>query len=137
MVKIQVDKKRRKNLQELHTATHILNYSTKKILGNHIWQHGSNLKEDKGTLDITHFENLSQEDIKKIENEVNKIIFQTLKMRIKTIPREEAEEKYGFTIYQGGAVPLKELRIVEVEGIDFEACGDYIYKKQNKLGFSK
>ena len=37
--------------------------------------------------------------------------------------RAEAERRFGFTLYQGGAVPGKELRIVEVEGFDVEACG--------------
>jgi len=39
------------------------------------------------------------------------------------MPRDEAEKSYGFKLYQGGAVPGSELRIVEVEGLDIEACG--------------
>ncbi len=39
------------------------------------------------------------------------------------LPRNVAEERYGFGIYQGGAIPGKNLRIVEIKGFDVEACG--------------
>lgn len=39
------------------------------------------------------------------------------------MPRSDAEKKYGMTIYQGGAVPGKSVRIVEIPGVDVEACG--------------
>ena len=61
-VEIKVDMKRRENLKRLHTATHIINFCSKQILGNHIWQNGSNLKEDSGSLDITHFEILKRDE---------------------------------------------------------------------------
>ncbi|MGA1872727.1 MAG: hypothetical protein ACMUHY_03565 [Thermoplasmatota archaeon] len=39
------------------------------------------------------------------------------------LPRNEAEERYGFRLYQGGAVPGERLRIVSIDGLDTEACG--------------
>ena len=56
-------KKRREILRKHHTATHIINYSARKILGSHVWQHGAEKDVDKARLDITHFENLNEEEI--------------------------------------------------------------------------
>ena len=50
MVKIKVDIENREKLKRLHTATHIINFCAKKVLGNHVWQNGSNLKAEIGTL---------------------------------------------------------------------------------------
>ncbi|GAJ19034.1 unnamed protein product, partial [marine sediment metagenome] len=43
--------------------------------------------------------------------------------KLSFMPRSDAEQKYGMTIYQGGAVPGKNIRLVEVPGVDVEACG--------------
>ena len=53
----------------------------------------------------------------------NEIIQKDVPVHTSFVPRTEAEQKYGFSIYQGGIVPGKLLRIVDVEGLDVEACG--------------
>ena len=50
------------------------------------------------------------------------------------LPRTEAEQTYGMTIYQGGAVPGKLLRIVNIEGVDVEACGGTHMKNTSEAG---
>ena len=136
-LEIKVDMKRRENLRRLHTATHILNYSAKKILGNHIWQNGSNLKENSGTLDITHYEIPNREQISEIEDLSNKIIFDNVKVTIEEEKREVAEKKYGFTLYQGGIPPLKNLRVVNVGNLDVEACGGIHMSSTGGIGLIK
>ncbi len=123
MVKIKIDMNRRENLRRLHTATHLVNFAARKVLGNHVWQNGSNLKEEFGTLDITHYENLTKDEIFEIEKVVNEQIFENKKVKIEEIDRTKAEKKYGFILYQGGAIPMKTLRVVHVEDSDIEACG--------------
>lgn len=118
-----IDFNRRKQLAQHHTATHILNGACKKILGNHIWQHSAAKFVDKARLDITHYENLTQEQISKIERLANNIIKKGIKVNKFFLKRNEAEKMYGFTIYQGGAVPGRDIRIVEISGFDVEACG--------------
>lgn len=114
---------RRIQLAQHHTGTHILNGSAKLILGNHIWQAGAAKFVDKARLDITHFEQLTPEQIKRIEETANNVIKQNLPVFKSFMPRDAAEAKFGFTIYQGGAVPGNKLRIVEISGFDTEACG--------------
>ncbi len=119
----EVDLERRKQLSQHHTVTHIFNQLLRRNLGKHAWQAGTAKFVEKARLDMTHYDNLTQEQLQKIENEANEIIRKDLKVTSRFVPRTEAEQKYGFTIYQGPVVPGKELRIIEIEGFDAEACG--------------
>jgi len=121
IVKCKVDKERRMILSRHHSATHIVNYAARKIIGNWVWQAGSNVDVDKARLDITHFENLSEDQIEKIENLANEIVENDLPIEVNVMSRVEAEKKYGFRIYQGGAIPERNVRIVKI-GEEVEAC---------------
>jgi len=74
--------------------------------------------------------------MQKIEKLANKIIFQDLEVKKEILPRTEAEKKYGMNIYQGGAVPGKELRIISV-GKDHQACGGTHVDRTSEIGFLK
>jgi alanyl-tRNA synthetase len=119
----RIDFDRRMQLAQHHTGTHILNGACRKILGNHIWQAGASKTLEKARLDITHYENLTKEQLIEIENLANKIIKENLPIYKSFMKRNVAEAKYGFRLYQGGAVPGKDLRVVEILGFDVEACG--------------
>lgn len=123
VVACRIDFKRRFQLAQHHTAAHIINAAAKKILGNHINQAGSQKSMDKAHLDITHYEPISDEDLARIEAEANKTVLEHIEVRKMFLPRNEAEKRFGLMIYQGGAVPGKLIRIVEIPGIDAEACG--------------
>ncbi|MBI3034668.1 alanine--tRNA ligase [Candidatus Woesearchaeota archaeon] len=122
-VDCQIDWERRKQLSQHHTATHIINGLCRKMLGNHVWQQGAAKFPDKSRLDISHYEALTEEQIRKLERDANEIIKKQLKVKKYFLPRNDAEKKFGFSLYQGGAVPGKSLRIVEIEGLDVECCG--------------
>ena len=92
-------------------------------MGPHINQAGAKKTEEKAHLDITHYQSLSKEEIDKIEEEANKIVHEDINTRLMFMPRGEAEHMYGMEIYQGGAVPGKLLRIVEIPEVDVECCG--------------
>ncbi len=119
----KIDWERRMDLTRHHTATHIVNAAAKQILGRHVWQAGAHKSPEMARLDITHYRQLSEEEFYAIERIANEIIREDIPMNLGFMSREEAERKYGFTLYQGGVVPGKELRIVEIPGVDVEACG--------------
>jgi len=118
-----VDWDRRIQLMQHHTAIHIINGITKKILGGHVWQAGAEKTVEKAHLDITHFKSLTQEELDKIEEEANEIIKKKIKVDSNWMQRGEAEGKYGLALYQGGVVPGNEIRVLEIPDIDIEACG--------------
>ncbi|NVM36617.1 MAG: alanine--tRNA ligase [Candidatus Lokiarchaeota archaeon] len=123
IVKVEVDKDWRTQLSQHHTATHILNAAARDILGSHINQAGAKKTFKYSHLDITHYEQIPRDKLLEIEKKANQIVEEGIELNLSFIPRAEAERKYGMTIYQGGAVPGKNLRIVEVPGVDVEACG--------------
>jgi alanyl-tRNA synthetase len=122
-VDCKVDSKRRIQIVKHHTATHLINGAARQILGYHVWQAGSKKDADKAHLDITHYDTLSDAQLREMEKIVNNVIAESLKVRKEVLPRAEAEKKYGFILYQGGVVPETMLRIISVTDFDAEACG--------------
>ncbi|MGC9057889.1 MAG: alanine--tRNA ligase [Candidatus Micrarchaeia archaeon] len=136
-VKCIVNRERREALKRHHTATHILGGVCRKVLGRHVWQAGAHKDIDKATLDITHYKNISREEIALIEKIVNEIILNGVDVEIKEYDRKDAESKYGFVLYQGGGSPGKKIRVVNVKGVDVEACGGLHVKNTREIGMFK
>lgn len=118
-----IDWSRRRQHAQHHTATHIMNAAARTILGPHINQAGAKKTVEKATIDITHWEIPTEGELERIEKEANRIVHANIKTELSFMPREEAEKRFGMAIYQGGVVPGKELRIVNIPGIDVECCG--------------
>ena len=128
---------RRQRLRRHHTATHILLGAARRVLGNHVWQTGAHKGEDEARLDITHYDSLSDAEMRKIESLANEIVLSDRKMAMKFVPRELAERKYGFRLYQGGSVPGAKLRVVEIPDWDIEACGGTHCARTSEAGLIK
>ena len=122
-VSCMVDEIRRNNITKNHSSTHILNGSSRKVLGSWVWQHSAFKEADHARLDITHHSSLTRQEIKSIEDTANEIVKKNMPISINNYDRGTAEQKYGFRIYQGGVVPVKSVRIVAIEDFDIEACG--------------
>ena len=136
-VKCKIDSQRRYSITRNHTSTHVLNASSRNVLGSWVWQHSAFKDADYARLDITHHSNLTEEEIMKIEDLANMTIRKNIPILINQFERGEAEQKYGFRIYQGGVVPVKLVRIVNIEGFDVEACGGTHVQKTGELGLIK
>lgn len=114
---------RRKQLAQHHSSAHIINAAARMVLGNHINQAGAHKKLEKAHLDITHYESLSSDIEQKIEVQANKLILEQHPINSIFMQRSEAEQTYSVRIYQGGVAPGNVLRIVDMPGIEAEACG--------------
>ena len=122
-VRGRVDPVRRTQLMQHHTATHLMNGALREVLGPHVWQAGAFKAPESARIDVTHYKPLSKGELRTIDRRVNQIVREDRPVKSYFESRGEAERRFGFTLYQGGAVPGRELRIVEVEGFDVEACG--------------
>jgi alanyl-tRNA synthetase len=129
-----IDFDRRMQLSQHHTETHIINAAARKVLGNHINQAGAKKTVEKAHLDVTHYQSITDAELKEIEAEANKIVKMALPIKTSFLPRSEAEKRYGMGLYQGGAVPGKNIRIVEISGIDIEACGGTHLHNTSEVG---
>ena len=133
-VELELDWERRYAIMRHHTATHILISAARRVLGSHAWQAGAEKTEEKGRLDITHHKPLSQEEIERLESVVNRVIRDRRRVWEEMVDKNVAEEKYGFTIYQGGVPMERKLRLVFVEGWDVEACFGTHVRNTGEIG---
>ena len=132
-----VNAKRRDLITKHHTATHVLNSASRNALGSWVWQNSAFKEEDYGRLDITHHSALTREEVKKIERKANWVIRENHPVIIKTYDRGDAEQQFSFRIYQGGVVPTNNVRIVNINGWDIEACGGTHVKSTGEIGLVK
>jgi len=128
---------KRYSLMKNHTATHLINGAARRVLGEHIWQYGTQKGVDSSRLDISHYCRLTPEEIHEIETLANQAILQNMQVETAWMLRNEAENLYGFRLYQGGAVPGKEIRVVKTGDWDVEACAGTHLKSTGEIGFIK
>jgi alanyl-tRNA synthetase len=132
-----VDNTRRRSITKNHSATHILNSAARNSLGSWVWQNSAFKDEHYARLDITHHSALTRQEINQIENTANELVQKNLPILINVFERSDAEDRYTFRIYQGGAVPSNNVRIVNIDGWDVEACGGTHVSKTGEIGLIK
>lgn len=117
-----VDAEVREILRVQHTATHVVAAATRKVLGPHVWQNGAKKTKFGAHIDLTHYELPSFETVQEIERTANLMIFSHAAVHKQVFTRKDAEGKWGFVLYQGGAIPGNAIRVVDIDGLDTEAC---------------
>ena len=140
-----VDYQRRKLAQANHTATHLLHLELRKLLGTHVQQKGSYVSADYLRFDFSHFQKVSEEQLRTIEKNVNDLIFDNLLLNEnRNASKEQANEagammlfgeKYGDKVRMicfGDSVELcggthvnqtSEIRLFKVTGESSVAAG--------------
>ena len=103
-----VDVDKRQASAANHTATHLLDYALKQVLGNHVEQKGSYVSADTLRFDFSHFQKVTDEELRQVERMVNTLIRQDIPLdEHRNMPLEEAKqmgaialfgEKYGDTV---------------------------------------
>ena len=130
-----IDYRRRMAHTRHHSATHIVIWAARKVLGRHVWQAGAQKGELRSRLDITHFKRISDAEKREIEKLANEMVMRNEDISASFVERNEAERRYGFRIYQGGVPPGKELRIVRIGADeDVQACAGTHCLKTGEVG---
>ncbi|MEA2055956.1 MAG: alanine--tRNA ligase [Candidatus Thermoplasmatota archaeon] len=119
----KLDWEHRYTLMKHHTGTHVLNGALRMLLGEHIWQAGSQLGINDARFDFAHYKSITEKEKKEIEDLANKLIQKGQVVEKKIMDRNGAEQTYGFRLYQGGVPPGNSIRVLNIPGIDVEACG--------------
>ncbi len=136
-VSCKLDIERRMDHARHHTGTHLMISACREVLGNHVWQAGSQNEATRARLDISHFRPITDEVAREIERVANRKIALNTDIEIDWLDREIAEKKHGLVLYQGGAPTHKVMRIVNIPGHDVEGCGGTHCSNTGEVGFLK
>jgi alanyl-tRNA synthetase len=118
-----IDWDRRYIIMKHHTGTHLVNGALRSLLGEHVWQAGSQLEVNNARFDFSHYKSISDREKNEIEKLANNFIDQAVSVEKRIMDRNSAEKKFGFRLYQGGVPPGNSIRVLNIPGIDVEACG--------------
>jgi len=120
-VTCKIDWERRYKVMRYHTAAHLLSAILFKDTGAKIT--GNQLSEEKGRIDFS-LETFDKEKLKNYEHEFNNMVEKNLPVKTYTMPKQEAF-KIASIFRLKNVIPetVNELRIIEIEGIDKQACG--------------
>lgn len=120
-VKAEINVSHRKNVARNHTATHILHKALREVLGSHVQQKGSLVAADYLRFDFTHFQSLTREELKQIEDLVNSAILSN--MNLNTIVRDIETAKQDGAMALFGEKYSDEVRVVSIADYSKELCG--------------
>ena len=104
-----------------HSATHLLQKALRNVLGSHVEQAGSDVTADRLRFDFTHFEAMSGEELKKVEDEVNREILAALPVHTEITTMEEARKKGAMALF--GEKYGDRVRMVMMGDYSVELCG--------------
>lgn len=133
LVHAAVDIERRQNIENNHTATHLLHWALQKVLGEHIKQAGSLVEDKRIRFDFSHHKPVSQAEIRQIEDLINEKIREDVDVQIYEIPYADAQKRADIKQFFGEKYGEK-VRVVDAE-FSKELCGGTHTKRTGKIGY--
>ena len=134
-VRAGIDGDRRSAIRRNHTATHILHWALRDVLGDHVKQQGSYVGPDRLRFDFSHYEGMTAEQVVAVEDRANAQILSNFDCRHLEVTRQEAEsmgaiaffgDKYGETV-----------RVLEAGPHSLEFCGGTHVSALGDIGMVK
>ncbi len=129
----RVDRERREDIMRNHTATHLLHAALRSVLGEHVRQAGSLVADRYLRFDFTHYEALTEDQIREIEDLVNSKIRENIPVEVREMDYQTAirsgavaifEEKYG-----------ERVRVISAGDFSRELCGGTHVSRTGDIGY--
>ena len=129
-----VDRDRRRSIERHHSATHVLHWALRKVLGTHVRQAGSYVDSERLRFDFAHFEAIKPEELAEIEKLCNEHLLDNSIVRWFETPFDQKPndviaffgEKYGDVV-----------RVVDIGGFSKELCGGTHVRATGEIGLIK
>ena len=138
-VAVSVDTSRRELIRRNHTATHLLDSALKKVLGDHVNQAGSLVDDTRLRFDFTHFEAVTADELREVEQVVNEQIFADKPVVTRVMSLEDAKKTGAIALF--GEKYGDEVRVVSVgedePPFSRELCGGTHVANTSEIGFFK
>jgi alanyl-tRNA synthetase len=131
-VEAEVDSERRNAIRRNHTATHIVHWALRQVLGDHAKQAGSLVDPKRLRFDFTHFQPLSREELARVEELANRRVIEDLPVRAYVTTYEYATSINAVALF--GEKYGDYVRVVEVDEISRELCGGTHVGRTGEIG---
>ncbi|BCP57908.1 alanine--tRNA ligase [Streptococcus parasuis] len=132
---LELDTNRRNGVEKNHTATHLLHAALHNIIGEHATQAGSLNEQDFLRFDFTHFEAVTAEELRRIEEEVNEQIWNAIPVVTVETDIDTAKEMGAMALF--GEKYGKEVRVVTIGDYSIELCGGTHVSNTSEIGIFK
>ncbi|HFI0213660.1 TPA: alanine--tRNA ligase [Streptococcus suis] len=132
---LEIDTDRRRGVEKNHTATHLLHAALHKIIGEHATQAGSLNEQDFLRFDFTHFEAVTAEELRRIEEEVNEQIWNAIPVVTVETDIDTAKEMGAMALF--GEKYGKNVRVVTIGDYSIELCGGTHVGNTAEIGIFK
>ncbi|MDV6022315.1 UNVERIFIED_CONTAM: alanine--tRNA ligase [Streptococcus canis] len=132
---LDIDHKRRYAVEKNHTATHLLHAALHRIIGEHATQAGSLNEEEFLRFDFPHFEAVTAEELRRIEEEVNQQIWKALAITTTETDVETAKSMGAMALF--GEKYGKTVRVVQIGDYSVELCGGTHLSNSSEIGLFK
>jgi len=134
-VKATVDIARRQSIKRNHTATHLLQWALRRVLGDHVKQAGSLVEPDRFRFDLTHFAGITKDELRRVEELVNSKIFSNQPVRTFVTSYEFARETGATALFDQKYGEF--VRLVEIGNFSKELCGGTHVSNTGEIGLFK
>ena len=129
---LRIDTERRTTIEANHTATHLMHEALRKVLGNHVEQKGSFVSEQLLRFDFSHFQKVTDEEIRKVEQFVNRKIRENIAIEeTRSVPLQSAKDMGAIALF--GEKYDEEVRTIRF-GTSIELCGGTHISSTGRIG---
>ena len=132
---LSVDASLRADVCKNHSATHLLQKALRTVLGTHVEQAGSFVDGERLRFDFTHFQAMTQEEIKKVEEIVNQKVMEGLAVVTNIMSVDEAKKSGAMALF--GEKYGEKVRVVNMGEFSVELCGGTHVKNTSAIGLFK